>query len=138
MGRKARCFRAAAALAALLALARPGGAVGAEGLRLDGDFVQGGLVYGATDPEARVVLNGRKVRVSPEGRFVIGFGRDAPAEARLEVTHPDGRVVERRLAVERRAYRVQRIEETGQVDLQDPEALLALQVALKARHLLDL
>ena len=34
-------------------------------------------------------------------------------------------------------YRVQRIEETGQVDLQDPEALLALQVALKARHLLD-
>ena len=46
----------------------------------------------------------------------------------------------RRLNLHRNSllYRVQRIEETGQVDLQDPEALLALQVALKARHLLDL
>ena len=45
----------------------------------------------------------------------------------------------RRLNLHRNSllYRVQRIEETGQVDLQDPEALLALQVALKARHLLD-
>ncbi len=46
----------------------------------------------------------------------------------------------RRLNLHRNSllYRVQRIEEAGQVDLQDPEALLALQVALKARHLLDL
>lgn len=46
----------------------------------------------------------------------------------------------RRLNLHRNSllYRVQRIEETGQVDLQDPEALLALQVALKARHLLDI
>ena len=46
----------------------------------------------------------------------------------------------RRLNLHRNSllYRVQRIEETGQVDLQDPEALLALQLALKARHLLDI
>ncbi|MAG37752.1 MAG: hypothetical protein CL878_16065 [Dehalococcoidia bacterium] len=45
----------------------------------------------------------------------------------------------RRLNLHRNSllYRVRRIEEVGQVDLQDPEALLALQVALKARHLLD-
>ena len=45
----------------------------------------------------------------------------------------------RRLNLHRNSllYRVQRIEEAGRVDLQDPEALLALQVALKARQLLD-
>lgn len=46
----------------------------------------------------------------------------------------------RRLNLHRNSllYRVRRIEEVGQVDIQDPEALLALQVALKVRHLLDI
>ena len=79
-------------------------------LELDGPLVQGGLVLGRADPGARLVLDGRAVRVAADGRFVIGFGRDAPPEAVLTVTSPAGAVEERRLAIAQRSYDVQRIE----------------------------
>ena len=49
---------------------------------LEGDFIQGGLVIGLTDPGGRVSLDGEAVRVGPDGQFLFGFTRDASAEAR--------------------------------------------------------
>ena len=91
----------------LLVLALP---AGAGQLGLEGNFQQGGLVLGSTDPGARVTLDGKPVRVSPSGRFLLGFGRDAPAEARLAVAYPDGSSETRRLAIAQRDYDVQRID----------------------------
>ncbi len=93
-----------------LLLASLGAAPGAAELALEGDFVQGGLVYGRTEPGAAVTLDGRRVRVSAAGRFIFGFGRDAPAAARLEIVHPGGRLECRRLQVETRSYEIQRID----------------------------
>ena len=42
------------------------------------------------------------LRVTADGRFVFGFGRDAPETATLEVTGPDGSVETRALAIEPR------------------------------------
>lgn len=95
-------------LSVLLAVAN-GAASAAESLHLDGHFVQGGLVFGTTDAAARVRLDGRDVRVSDAGRFVIGFGRDAPAQALLEIELPDGARETRTLRIEPRTYPVQRI-----------------------------
>ena len=95
------------ALALVLALC---GAARAELARLEGRFVQGGVVFGTTEPGARVTLNGRTLRVSGAGRFVFGFGRDAADKARLVVVLPDGRREERELIVGTRQYRVQRID----------------------------
>lgn len=83
----------------------------AEGLALTGSLVQGGLVRGHTDPGARVVFKGRGVRVSPEGLFLMGFGREEPATARLVITFPDGRKETKTLAIEQRAYDIQRIDD---------------------------
>ncbi len=82
----------------------------AEGLRLDGPLIQGGLVRGMAAPGASVRLDGRPVRVSPAGAFVIGFGRDAPGRARLEVTWPDGGREIRGLDIAPRRYRIQRVD----------------------------
>ena len=51
---------------------------------------QGGVVFGKTDPGAEVHFEGRTLRVSEEGRFVFGFGRDFAESARIEVRYPDG------------------------------------------------
>ena len=88
-------------LAALLAL---------PGLALEGQATQGGLVQGQTQPGAEVALDGNPVRVWPDGRFLIGFGRDAPPEAALRVVLPDETVIERTLPVTQREFRVQRID----------------------------
>jgi murein DD-endopeptidase MepM/ murein hydrolase activator NlpD len=84
-------------------------AVGEE-LRLEGELTQGGLIQGFTVPDAVVLFDGRRVRVGEDGRFLIGFGRDAKAHAELEVRLPDARVEQRSLAIKRREYNVQRID----------------------------
>ena len=68
-------------LAAALVLALWAAPCAAGTLSLEGAFTQGGLVRGKTDPGAAVTLDGRVVRVAPDGSFVLGFGRDAPAAA---------------------------------------------------------
>ncbi|MFO1189489.1 MAG: M23 family metallopeptidase [Alphaproteobacteria bacterium] len=84
-------------------------AAAAEPVTLDGRFTQGGLVIGRVAPGSRVAINGGTVMVSGDGVFLLGFGRDAPPTARLEVTLPDGSVERKDLAVEPRTYDVQRI-----------------------------
>ncbi len=98
-------MRVAGVLLLLLSLPAAAGT-----LELEGQFIQGGLVLGRTDPGAEIRLDGRVLRVSPEGRFALGFGRDHGPEATVEARFPDGSREVRRLAVASRSYRVQRID----------------------------
>ena len=91
----------------LLLLAAP---LRAGQLTLEGSLQQGGLVIGATTPGASVTLDGKAVRVSPDGRFLLGFGRDAPPEAEFQVSFPAGGNEVRLLTVAQRAYDIQRID----------------------------
>lgn len=82
----------------------------ADQMQLQGDFIQGGLIQGRTGPRAEVKVAGRRVRVSSEGFFLIGFGRDAPVETQLVITHPDGNSEQRLLRITQRDYVIQRID----------------------------
>ena len=84
--------------------------VGSEPLTLAGYFIEGGLVKGATDPGAHVTVAGQKLRVTKDGYFVFGLGRDAPAKVRLVVKLRDGRRIIRILKIKQRKYRIQRIK----------------------------
>ena len=77
---------------------------------LEGNQTQGGLVFGMTEPGSRVVLDGEALGLSGDGRFLIGFGRDAAKEATLSITGPDGKTDTRILKVVARTYKVQRID----------------------------
>ena len=85
-------------------------AKGQEVLTMEGTFRQGGLVVGRTDPRAAVEFEGRKVRVSPDGVFLIGFGRDAKPVATLKVRLPEGHEEVQRIDVGQREYDIQRID----------------------------
>ncbi len=110
-------------LSALVVLAFWLAPIAAHAVELTGKFAQGGLVLGTTVPGATVTLDGRAVPVSPEGRFVFGFGRDA-TEAVLTVTLPDGTREENRLTIEKRSYDVQRVDGVPQNTVTpDPDEL---------------
>jgi hypothetical protein len=96
----------------------------AHALELVGKFVQGGMVLGTTMPGAAVILDGRTLPVSPNGNFVFGFGRDATA-ALLTVTLPDGSGEERRLAVAKREWDIQRVDGVPQNTVTPDAAELA-------------
>jgi murein DD-endopeptidase MepM/ murein hydrolase activator NlpD len=77
---------------------------------LDGEAIQGGVIFGKTTPGSRVLQDGEAVRVSADGDFLIGFTRDAPKTSALRIELPNGDVVERTLDVAQREYRIQRID----------------------------
>ncbi len=110
------------------ALMSAAGGVGAAELRLDGRSIQGGLIVGQAAPGARVAVDGRAVRVAPDGKFLIGFGREAGPSAMLTVTWPDGTLERRTLNIAPRTYDIQRID--GLPDRQvtpSPEDLVRIQ-----------
>ena len=80
------------------------------GIELSGDLIQGGLVHGRVIPGAKVHINGHPVRVSPKGEFILGFGRDYPAQAPLTVNLPNGAKRTHTLNIASRTYAIQRID----------------------------
>lgn len=79
-------------------------------LKLDREPLQGALIIGRTEPGATVTIDGSAVRVSNDGVFLLGFGRDAPSKARLSADFPDGSRTHRDLRVVQRSYDVQRVD----------------------------
>ncbi|MBO1073530.1 M23 family metallopeptidase [Roseomonas marmotae] len=95
------CARQAARAAS--ATTGPALEIGPDGL------TQGGLALGQVAPGSRVTLDGKPVRVGPDGRFALGFARDAGPGARLVATAPDGRSETRDLAIATREWDIQRL-----------------------------
>jgi murein DD-endopeptidase MepM/ murein hydrolase activator NlpD len=78
-------------------------------LELEGAFRQGGLVTGKVEPGTTVRLDGQPVAVTPDGTFLIGFGRTSPEQLELRLKGPDGELRHRTLEVDPRDYPTQRI-----------------------------
>lgn len=76
-----------------------------QAMDLAGRLEQGGLVIGQTRPGTPVSLDGRGVPVDGQGRFVLGFGRDAAATAHLQVGGQG-----QTLDVAKRDWQIQRID----------------------------
>ena len=91
---------------------------------LRGDLRQGGLLIGSGAAGATVTLDGRLLRVSPAGRFIIGFSRDAKPSADLQLRWADGRLEQRRLAIQQRRYQVQRIDGLSAKMVTPPAAVI--------------
>lgn len=110
---------------ALVALLAFGAQASAATLTLDGGATQGGLVRGTADPGAEVTLDGRPVRVAPDGHFIIGFGRDAAPKAALDVVDADGSKTHRDLDVAPRQWDVRRIDGLPEEQVTPDAATLA-------------
>jgi len=79
-------------------------------LTLHGDPVQGGLLNAHTSPGATAWVDGRPTRVSPDGEFLVGLGRDAKPQITIEVSLPGGEHVRHSIDVKKRAYHIERID----------------------------
>jgi murein DD-endopeptidase MepM/ murein hydrolase activator NlpD len=93
-----------------LVVALWGCSAAAEALRLEGDFVQGGLVRGLVPAGSVVWLGERRLRVDPAGGFLLGFGRDEATASALTVRYPDGTEAVRQLAIAPRDFPIERID----------------------------
>jgi murein DD-endopeptidase MepM/ murein hydrolase activator NlpD len=79
-------------------------------LDLEGSFKQGGMVIGQTEPGGKIFLGDKEVLVGPEGRFVMGFGRDENENVLLKIISPTGAIEELTLTIEPQIYEIDRVD----------------------------
>jgi murein DD-endopeptidase MepM/ murein hydrolase activator NlpD len=81
-----------------------------ERIVLTGAMQQGSLVLGKTDPGAAVTVDGRAVRLSPDGRFAFGFEYDQVQASTVAAAFADGSRQTREVVPAVRHYEVQKID----------------------------
>ncbi|MDY6976821.1 MAG: M23 family metallopeptidase [Pseudomonadota bacterium] len=92
---------------------------------LNGKFTQGALLRGQAPVGATVTLNGEQVQTNKDGKFVVGFEREAPLQQRLAVTLENGKTWKRDITLEKREYNIQRIDGLEQKMVTPPAEVTA-------------
>ncbi|MCK5826684.1 MAG: M23 family metallopeptidase [Desulfuromusa sp.] len=112
-------------------------------LHLENVPIQSGLLHGHIDPGEKVVYAGRQLKTTPDGTFIIGFGRDVELQQTLIWIDTDGNHHPYKLSLKQRKYNIQRIDgiskrmmNPSQTDLQRIHQE-ALQVAKAREHKSD-
>jgi len=92
---------------------------------LDGNIVQGGLLRGKTVPGSKVIFQNKKIKLSKDGIFLLGFHRDEQLKSVLKITFPDGTVLDKKITISKRDYKIQRIDglPPSKVSPRKPETL---------------
>jgi len=91
---------------------------------LQGETRQGGLLFGQAAEGSQAFLDDKKLLVSAEGHFVIGFDRDETGERTLKIIEPGGKEESFTLVVEAREYKIERVDGLPPSTVTpDPEAL---------------
>lgn len=92
---------------------------------LKGNFVQGGMVIGEAPKDATVTFAGKALKLTPEGKFVFGLGRDNEAQESITISLADGQSFTKILAIAKRDYRIQTVNGVAKKFVQKkPEAVL--------------
>jgi murein DD-endopeptidase MepM/ murein hydrolase activator NlpD len=74
-----------------------------------GSMEQGSLALGAAPPGSLAALDGRPLTVTPDGKFVFGFGYDQTKASLVTVRYPDTGGDTRSFKPKPRQYEVQRV-----------------------------
>lgn len=86
---------------------------------------QGALVFGQTQPGSQVSVHEHVLRLSPDGRFVFGIGRDETRNAAIRVQYPDGSKARIEVLVKKRDWPVERVTGVPQATVDPPPAIAA-------------
>ncbi len=89
---------------------------------------QGALLRAQVAPGTRLELGGADgqwtlVRVAEDGGFALAAGRDEAGPLRLRLTHADGGVETRELAVEKRAWKLENVQGVPEATVNPPPAI---------------
>ena len=82
----------------------------------DGKFIQGSFILGKTEPGSEVFIDKKRVKVSQDGYFAFGLGRDRKTD--VVITINKKKIVKK---VFKREYKIQRIDGLEEKKVTPPE-----------------
>ena len=85
-----------------------------------GKFIQGHFIIGKTDPGSEVLIDKKKVRVTADGYFVFGIGRDRKYDIVVSINkNGDKQKIVKK--VQKRKYSIQKIDGLEEKKVTPPE-----------------
>jgi len=82
----------------------------------DGKFIQGSFILGKTEPGSEVFIDKQKVKVTSDGYFAFGLGRDRKND--VVITINEKKIIKK---VFKRKYKIQRIDGLEEKKVTPPE-----------------
>ncbi len=82
----------------------------------NGKFIQGSFILGKTEPGSEVFIDKKKVKVTSDGYFVFGLGRDRKNDVVIEIDKK--KIIKK---VFKREYKIQRIDGLEEKKVTPPE-----------------
>ena len=90
-----------------------------------GNFKQGSFILGKTDPNSKVLIDNREVRVTNDGYFAFGLDRDRKNNVIIKIKNKeDIKLIEKK--VFKRKYKIQRIDGLPQKQVTPPPEVYEL------------
>ena len=92
----------------------------AYALEFNGKFIQGHFILGKTEPNSKVIIDKRQIKVSKDGFFAFGIGKDRKYDVVIKVIK-DGETKKVIKKVQKRKYNIQRIDGLEEKKVTPPE-----------------
>jgi len=87
----------------------------------DGKFIQGSFILGKTEPGSEVFIDKKKVKVTSDGFFVFGLGRDRKYDVVITLNNKDGNKQKIVKKIQKRKYNIQRVDGLEEKKVTPPE-----------------
>ena len=89
-----------------------------------GKFIQGHFIVGKTDPGVKITIDKKKVKVSKNGYFAFGIGKDRKLDVVI-TENKDGKITKFVKKILKRKYKIQKIDGLPKKKVTPPEELYA-------------
>jgi len=91
-------------------------------LNFDGKFIQGHFIIGKTEPKSKIWIDKKKVKVTSDGYFAFGIGRDRKYDVVItkELNGEKQKIVKK---VQKRKYKIQKIDGLPEKKVTPPKEL---------------
>jgi len=87
-------------------------------VEFQGKFIQGHYIIGKTSPGTKILIDKKKVKVSKDGYFAFGIGKDRKFD--IVITENEKKIVKK---IQKRKYKIQRIDGLPEKKVTPPEEL---------------
>jgi murein DD-endopeptidase MepM/ murein hydrolase activator NlpD len=85
-----------------------------------GKFIQGHFIIGKTNPNTKILIDKQKVKVSKDGYFAFGIGKDRKLD--IIITEGDKKIIKK---IQKRKYNIQKIDGLPKKKVTPPEEFYA-------------
>ena len=89
-------------------------------LQFNGKFIQGHFIVGKTDPNSKVIIDKKQIKVSKDGFFAFGIGKDRKYDVVIRII-TNGETTKVVKKVQKRKYNIQRIDGLEEKKVTPPE-----------------